>query len=324
MAVFTKPQFNSVWAATGVKISPEPAKISQGWVVEIPPHEYDNWGRNRADQMLAHLNQFGVPVWDSTVQYQAGKSYIQGTSSGTVFRCAVTNTAIDPELDIQGNWQVAFQQSGEALLKAQNLADVPNKAQARLNLGISSTTDYDQRYLLKAQNLADVPNKASARGNMDVFSRQEVIDLINNMQPAGEVVPFARDTPPNGWLVCDGSLASRTEQSRLFAAIGTRFGAGNGTTTFQLPDLQGEFVRGWDRTRGVDPGRVFGSSQAHEIASHRHFTSTILRGEFDTTGGEAGYGQDTPTGIGPNVFTSFVGGTETRPRNIALLYCIRT
>lgn len=166
MPLFTKPQFNSVWAATGSKLTPDNAKISQGWVVEIPPHEYENWVQCRQDQLLAHVNQVGIPMWDATVEYQAGKSYIQGTTSGIVYRAVTTNTNVNPELDIQGNWTVAFQASGEALLKSQNLADVPDKALARQNLGIATTEFYDGRYLTKANNLADVPNKASARTNL--------------------------------------------------------------------------------------------------------------------------------------------------------------
>ena len=128
MAIFNKPEFNSVWATTGAKIDPGVAKIGVGWVVEIPPHEYANWLENRRDAMLAHLNQAGIPAWDSTAEYQANKSYVQGASTGVVYKCLITNTGVDPELDIQGNWEVAFQRSGEALLKSQNLADVPNKA----------------------------------------------------------------------------------------------------------------------------------------------------------------------------------------------------
>ena len=127
MPLFTKPQFNSVWAATGSKLTPDNAKISQGWVVEIPPHEYENWVQSRQDQLLAHVNQVGIPMWDATVEYQAGKSYIQGTTSGTVYRAVTTNTNVNPELDIQGNWVVAFEVQGAALLKSQNLADVPDK-----------------------------------------------------------------------------------------------------------------------------------------------------------------------------------------------------
>lgn len=166
MPLFTKPQFNSVWAATGAKLTPASTKISSGWVVEIPPHEYENWVQNRQDALLAHLNQVGIPTWDATVEYQAGKSYVQGITSGVVYRAVTTHTNINPEIDISNNWVVAFEASGNALLKSQNLADVPDKALARVNLGIATTEFYDGRYLLKNSNLSDVPNKATARTNL--------------------------------------------------------------------------------------------------------------------------------------------------------------
>lgn len=166
MPLFTKPQFNSVWASAGTKLTPDNSKISLGWVVEIPPHEYENWIQNRQDAMLAHLNQLGIPLWDSTVEYQAGKSYVQGTTSGVVYRALTTHININPEIDISNNWVVAFEASGNALLKSQNLADVPDKALARTNLGIATTEFYDGRYLLKGSNFSDVPNKATARTNL--------------------------------------------------------------------------------------------------------------------------------------------------------------
>ncbi len=79
--------------------------------------------------------------------------------------------------------------------------------------------------------------------------------------PVGTIQYFAMDTPPAGYLKADGTLVSRTVYADLFAAIGTTYGAGDGTTTFALPDLRGEFVRGFDDGRGVDGGRVFGSTQ---------------------------------------------------------------
>lgn len=166
MPLFTKPQFNNVWASTGAKLTPDVAKISQGWVVEIPPHEFDNWMQNRQDALLAHLNQLGIPQWDSTVEYQAGKSYVQGTTTGVVYKALTTHSNVNPETDIQNNWMVAFEGSGNSLLKINNLSDVPDKAQARINLGIATTEFYDGRYLLKSANFSDVPNKATARNNL--------------------------------------------------------------------------------------------------------------------------------------------------------------
>ena len=86
----------------------------------------------------------------------------------------------------------------------------------------------------------------------------------------GDVKLVASENPPYGWLKCNGDTVSRIDYSGLFAVIGTRFGAGNGSTTFQLPDLRGEFVRGWDDGRGVDVGRKLGSFQESQNAVHTH------------------------------------------------------
>lgn len=79
--------------------------------------------------------------------------------------------------------------------------------------------------------------------------------------PAGSVHYFATQTPPDGYLVANGALISRAVYARLFSVIGTTFGAGDGGSTFNLPDLRGEFLRSWDAGRNLDPGRVLGSVQ---------------------------------------------------------------
>lgn len=87
---------------------------------------------------------------------------------------------------------------------------------------------------------------------------------------AGAVGYFAMATAPAGWLVADGSAVSRTAYATLFSAIGTSFGAGDGNSTFTLPDLRGVSLRGFDGGRGLDPGRAFGSYQADALGSHSH------------------------------------------------------
>lgn len=342
MTVLAKPSMaHGIWADRGETVTPSNAKVATGWVVEIPPHQMFNWWMKRADAFIAHNNQRGVPAWDAATQYYSYVSYVTGPESGLVYRAITTNTGVNPETDTNGNWQVAFEAAGNSLLKAQNLADVPNKALARQNLGISTTSDYDVRYLQRSQNLADVPNKSTGRSNLDVYSKQEVIDLINNMQPAGEVAAFARSTAPEGWLVCNGQAVSRTTYARLFAAIGTTFGAGNASTTFNVPDLRGEFVRGWDSGRGVDVGRSLGSSQSDQNRRHIHSGTTQAEGEhahqFPFTrqpgvgypligsAGAAGTYATASAGTHTHSFTtSTEGGNESRPRNVALLYCIKT
>ena len=136
---------------------------------------------------------------------------------------------------------------------------------------------------------------------------------------AGEIAYFAMNTPPSGYLKANGAAISRSTYSALFAAIGTTFGAGNGSTTFNVPDLRGEFIRGWADDRAVDTGRTFGSAQGESFASHSHSTPTGLVYDGNTYGFLTGYevGSSPSSGTGPS------GGTETRPRNIALLACIK-
>ena len=114
--VFVKPNFNTVWASGGEKVAPEASKITQGWIVEIPPHQYENWIINRQDQMLAHINQYGVAEWDSSTEYQASKSYVQGVTTGNVYRALTTNAGVNPETDVNNNWVIAFERSGVSLL----------------------------------------------------------------------------------------------------------------------------------------------------------------------------------------------------------------
>lgn len=140
-----------------------------------------------------------------------------------------------------------------------------------------------------------------------------------NAVPVGAVNTFAMNTAPSGWLSCDGSDVSRTSYPQLFSAIGTVYGSGNGSTTFNLPDLRGEFVRGWDASRGVDTGRSFGSSQTDELKSHSH-TFGVWQATTNTAHDGPGAGS---THFRSTQSVSSVGGTETRPRNIALLYCIK-
>ena len=167
------------------------------------------------------------------------------------------------------------------------------------------------------------------------------LDQTNNAfsggTPAGAVQPFAMSTPPTGWLKCNGQEISRTTYAALFTAIGTTYGAGDGSTTFNVPDLRGEFVRGWDDSRGIDTGRTLASSQADSLEGHTH--------DVDVSASQLSGPATNPTPADPNVggllyttdsdatvytfsdagtdTTDSTGGTETRPRNIALNYCIK-
>lgn len=96
--------------------------------------------------------------------------------------------------------------------------------------------------------------------------------------PPGTIVFHCGSTAPSGYLKANGAQISRTTYSSLFAAIGVTFGFGDGSTTFNLPDLRGEFVRGWDDSRGIDAGRTFGSFQDGFMADHTHTNSHVHSG----------------------------------------------
>jgi len=159
--------------------------------------------------------------------------------------------------------------------------------------------------------------------------------------PVGAVFYFAANSAPTGYLTCDGSAISRTTYADLFAVVSTTFGAGDGSTTFNLPDLRGEFIRGFDAGKGTDSGRTFGSlqDQATAAPSTTAFTTNTAGNHTHTIpyAASSGFPASYPsisTGSGGStlISTSAAGGhshtitggdTETRPRNIALLPCIK-
>lgn len=354
---FSKPNVNIPWgfeAGSGI-LEPLPAKIAQGWVAEIPDFEYENWIQNRQDRFNAHVNERGIPEWDSSTEYLANKSYVQG-SDGLVYRALTTNTNKNPTTS-SSDWVLAFDAANTSYTK----------------------TQADDKFLLKSANLDGLTNKATARSNLSVYSKSESdAKYQESSDLSSMIVAFPVESAPSGWLPCNGAAVSRTTYPTLFARIGTAFGSGDGSTTFNVPDLRGEFIRGWDDGRGIDSGRTFGSPQSDGIKSHSHTGSTNSTGSHSHTGStnfagshshgsiralwsgnDGGYPSTgsnnlrtgaasqevgglnsfsqpaagshshtfTTSGAGSHSHTfttSSTGGSETRPRNIAMMYCIKT
>ena len=139
--------------------------------------------------------------------------------------------------------------------------------------------------------------------------------------PAGSVIYHAANTAPTGFLKANGAAISRSTYSDLFTAIGTTFGVGDGSSTFNVPDLRGEFARGWDDSRGIDSGRSFGSAQADELKSHNHSINVRYSATFNGGHVSANSLGGNSQNLGSSIAST--GGSETRPRNIALLACIK-
>lgn len=153
----TKPiGLSNIWANGGTKKDPGAAKVNIGWVVQLPPYEYQNWVDNRQDQAIAHISQHGIPEWDSITEYQGLLSYTQG-SNGIIYKCTQTNTNKDPANILNNQyWTQAFESYGAvAVVSAalsdhirnyQTLAGIGNVGTARANLSVYSKTESDTKF----------------------------------------------------------------------------------------------------------------------------------------------------------------------------------
>lgn len=113
---------------------------------------------------------------------------------------------------------------------------------------------------------------------------KELTVKASDTLPIGSMVPYGNINPPTGWLVCDGSAISRTIYADLFAVIGTSYGEGDGSTTFNLPNKKGKVSAGYDATNsqfntlGKHIGEEKHTMTVEELAEHNHNTYTATNG----------------------------------------------
>lgn len=174
--------------------------------------------------------------------------------------------------------------------------------------------------LAKDQNGADIPDPALFVKNLGLGEGSAL--------PVGVPVPWPSATPPTGWLKCNGAAFSAEEYPELAKAYPTN----------KLPDLRGEFIRGWDDGRGVDSGRGLLSLQSSQNLSHSHDdlgsmglsavgvpgTTSVYAKKY--YGSNEGY-QTRPaggwSGSASGLTSLESGGNESRPRNVAFNYIVR-
>jgi len=163
---------------------------------------------------------------------------------------------------------------------------------------------------------------------------------VDTVMPAGMIMTYAGTSAPTGWLACQGQAVSRTTYATLFTNIGTTWGSGDGSTTFNVPDLRGMFLRGTGtNATGSSSGAVgpsVGTYAADTYLNHSHaitdpghvHTAANAGGTFGPTqAGSSNVASSGNTGsatTGITVNTSTTGGTETKPKNYGVLYIIKT
>ena len=161
--------------------------------------------------------------------------------------------------------------------------------------------------------------------------------------PTGMIAPFAMSSPPTGWLECNGATISRSTYATLFAAIGTTYGAGDGSSTFVLPDLRATFIRGFDNSRGIDTGRTFGSFQDQGIPAMKGDIADAHGQSRTQTNAVSGF-TNVFEGVGTSSWRTSIESSSgdyaeirfdstriipdaphggVRPRNLALMYMIK-
>lgn len=152
--------------------------------------------------------------------------------------------------------------------------------------------------------------------------------------PIGSSIIWNSAIPPTGYLEENGAAISRTAFANLFSIVGTTFGPGDGSTTFNIPDSRGYSVRGWDNGRGIDSGRALGSNQQDAFQGHYHSVNGGGFGGVNQMYGVTAPGALAVAGtvpsqlVGVTYISDGVNGTprvdaETRPINIAKMYCIK-
>lgn len=213
----------------------------------------------------------------------------------------------------------------------------------RIPTGTNSTTvalgnhTHDDRYFTEIEMGTLLSGKANSvhthntattttAGFMSAADKATLDGVAGSGTPTGAVMPFAMNSVPTGWLAANGTAVSRTTYAALFAAIGTLYGAGDASTTFNLPDLRGYFVRGAGTNSDGTVSGTFGEKQADALKTHSHNTNPTL----DFFGGRAANGQwneqQMPRNVSGGVSSTGPStgvSTETRPKNIAMLYCIK-
>ena len=207
-----------------------------------------------------------------------------------------------------------------------------------------TTHTHDERYYTETEMNTLLAGK-QASGNYapatgiapSAISGTAVVTSDSRLIPTGAIMPFAFNAfagIPDGWAECNGFAVSRSTYNALYNVIATTYGAGDGSTTFNLPDLRGYFIRGSGTNVDGTTSGGFGLKQNDDVKPHTHPFSLSIQslvlsvlaafGTRSTGGSQAVSDVNVATGSpSASGSISLNSGTETRPKNIAMMYCIK-
>jgi microcystin-dependent protein len=173
-----------------------------------------------------------------------------------------------------------------------------------------------------------------AKGRITTVSTASVTASVSGTV-VGSIIAWTTGTAPSDYLHCDGSAINRTTYAGLFGVISTSYGTGDGSTTFNIPDYRGRFLRGFANGQSTDPDRAtrtnrgdgttgdnVGTNQADEFKGHNHSATTTARNIATGGAGNLASGGGSPNTAG-SVTIGTSGGNETRPINTYVMWCIK-
>lgn len=303
-----KPNMNyGVWGSNGNIAVPTSEKVDLGWIIEKPPNEVMNWLQNRQDSMLQFINQRGIPTWDSLTEYPLNAYVVR---SGTLYRAVSQNIDKDPTLNSE-IWNVAFAtytdysnlyNEVQSIKGVEGYLDLYVSRNNPVMLGEAKGVGYKDstgtsglvfagntpKISVEDKVVASFKDLTNSDENSNAVATTEwVQDLIKSTMdaivPIGSIIDYPSLVFNSElFLPCNGQEISRTIYQDLFSVIGTMYGVGNGSTTFNIPDYRGTFRRTADLGKGLDNGRAVGSYQSDAIRKITGWSSYGMDSDVST------------------------------------------
>lgn len=252
--------------------------------------------------LLSLLNEKKVTLSELPAATSVGVSDLLLTRQG------ITDKSITSSV-LKSFFAPAASTSTAGVTKLSSELNSDSEAQAATSKAVKSAIAAS---LQKSANLSDLTDSQKALQNLGI---------ADMLLPIGVPLPWPTAAAPTGWLKCNGAAFNKTSYPKLALAYP------NGV----LPDLRGEFIRGWDEGRGVDSGRIILSKQDHALSSHSHtitawdaWDNTVLIPNDKEGDRLLSTDNSSANGMLNSKYSTLSsGGAETRPRNIAFNYIVR-
>ncbi|MDT6918603.1 phage tail-collar fiber domain-containing protein [Pseudomonas atacamensis] len=282
-------------------------------------------------------------------EFLRGWDHGRGVDAGRVVGSTQKGTVTTFDSNPNPNLTVEVVQASVAAAQADvfTSADYPGVARTYTTSGVVTSSILADGGVVRPRNIAvmwciKAWNAPVNQGTIDVAALAKEVERLKSAVPVGAVLALPVGIVAPGYLELDGSVQSIATYPDLAAFLGTTYNKGNeGAGNFRLPESRGEFLRGWDHGRGVDAGRAMGSNQAESFKAHNHRYFDETGATLDPAGEwQGGKVNGAVAAISTGAFLSAVdagttmqtvtvvttvnaGGAETRPRNLAVMWCIK-